>query len=281
MHCDWYAATIPDNVENVIGFLQNNLGGELKRLKSGLNGYSSRWVIDDEYGNANATILAGGNNNANPHAFASSDKAIYFRELVRDVWPEHSVTRIDVAEDMYADGLFEDFTERLRVHAKQNRVKVSTVGDWLTEGSPDGRTLYLGSPASAASIRLYEKGKQLANQMFIKHNFAVPEGFPLNMVRLELQVRPQKQQKAKAAGDELANFWGYAKWTSCVADDLLSVDVPRVEVNTWKQSDDDRAMMWLARQYGNVLSRRLEHLGSWCAVGQEIGDYVSKILSRR
>lgn len=277
MRCDWYAATIPDTPENVIGFLQNNIGGELKRLKTGLNGYSTRWTLDDENGNPNAIILAGGNNGANPHAFAGSEKAVYFRELVREVWPEHSVTRVDVAEDMYSDGLFEEFTGRLLEHGKRNRVKVSTVGDWLTDSSPDGRTLYLGSPTSSASIRLYEKGKQMANLIFTRNNWAIPDDFPINWVRLELQLRPRKQQKQQAAKEEIENFWGYSGWTREVADDLLSVDVPRVEVNNWKQSDDEKAMLWMARQYGNLLTRRLEALGDWCSVGREIGQYIEKL----
>lgn len=277
MRCDWYAATIPDTPQNVIGFLQNNIGGQLKRLKTGMNGYSNRWALDDENGNPNAIILAGGNNGANTHAFSGSEKAVYFRELVREVWPEHSVTRVDVAEDMYSDGLFEEFTGRLLEHSKRNRVKVSTVGDWLTDRSLDGRTLYLGSKTSSAQIRLYEKGKQMANLLFTRNNWEIPDDFPINWVRLELQLRPQKQQKEQAAKEELANFWGYAGWTREVADDLLSVDVPRVEVNNWKQSDDEKAMLWMARQYGNLLTRRLEALGDWCSVGREIGQYIEKL----
>ena len=58
---------------------------------------------------------------------------------------------------------------------------------------------------------------------------------------------------------------------------MLSVDVPRVEVNNWKQSDDEKAMLWMARQYGNLLTRRLEALGDWCSVGREIGQYIEKL----
>ena len=79
---------------------------------------------------------------------------------------EHSVSRIDVAEDMQEVGLFEKLTDSLLEHGKRNRVKVSTVGDWLTDDAIDGRTLYLGSPTSAATIRLYEKGKQICKSAF-------------------------------------------------------------------------------------------------------------------
>lgn len=277
MKCDWYSATIPDDPQTIISYMENNIGGTLKKLKSGLYGYSDRWVLDDDKGNANVTILAGGNNGANPNVFASGDNAIYFRELVREVWPEHSVTRIDVAEDMQGVGLFEELTDILLEHKDRNRVNISVVGDWLTDKSANGRTLYLGSPKSSASIRLYEKGKQIANQMFTKNGYGIPEGFPIDWVRLELQLRPKKQQKLKAASDDLVNFWGYSNWTKEVADEVFSLNVPRVKADEWKQTDDDRVMMWLARQYGNFLTRLLDKKGSWASVGEELGKYVKKM----
>ena len=78
MKCDWYAATLPDTPENVVSYMENNIGGTLKKLKSGLHGYSDRWVLDNEHGNANVTILAGGNNGANPHAFAVATMLFIF-----------------------------------------------------------------------------------------------------------------------------------------------------------------------------------------------------------
>ena len=182
---------------------------------------------------------------------------------------------------MTGSGLFEKLTDSLIEHGRRNRVKVSTVGDWLTDKSLDGRTLYLGAPTSSASIRLYEKGKQIANQIFTKNGYVVPEDFPLDWVRLELQLRPKKQQKIKAASDDLANFWGYANWTKEVADDVFSLDVPRVKADEWKQTDDERVMMWLAKQYGNFFSRLLDKKGSWASVGEEIGRYVRKAQSQK
>jgi len=36
-------------------------------------------------------------------------------------------------------------------------------------------------------------------------------------------------------------------------------------------------MLWMARQYGNLLTRRLEALGDWCSVGRAIGQYIEKL----
>lgn len=277
MKCDWYAATIPDEIQRVVSFLSENLGGSLRMAKTGLNGYANRGFLDDEGINL-ATLLWGGNNGANPHAFASSDQAEHFRNLVRDVWPEHSVTRVDVAEDM--DGgpeLFDDFTARLVEYAKGKRLSVSTVGDWLTEEAHEGRTLYLGSTSSPARVRLYEKGKQIAKEQFYSRGWGTPEGFPIDWVRLELQLRPQKAQKQKAATDELEQLWGYAGWTQDVAENLLSLSVPRVKGDVWKRSQDEEILSWVARQYGALFSRRLDALGgSWAKVGEELGQYVEQ-----
>ena len=30
MKCDWYAATLPDTPENVVSYMENNIGGTLK-----------------------------------------------------------------------------------------------------------------------------------------------------------------------------------------------------------------------------------------------------------
>lgn len=278
MFCDWYAATIPDSYQNVIGFISNNIGGNYKQMSKGVNGYDCRAVFDDENGNPNATILWGGNNGANPHAFASSDKAIDFRNLVREVWPEHSVTRIDVAEDFKEQGFFDECTARLLELAKKNRVKVSTVGDWLTDKSLDGRTLYVGSPTSSAYIRLYEKGKQIAHQAFTKNGLGIPDGMDLlDVVRLELQIRPKKSHKALAAKSSLEEMWGYSPWTQEVADELLNLSVPRVDLTEWKKSDDEQALKWLAKQYGGTLNRLADRYGSRQAVFDELWKAIDEL----
>lgn len=277
MQCDWYAATIPDNILNVQGFLMNNLGGTLKLGRSGLNGYRSRAFLEDEESKTTlATILWGGNNGANPHIFSTSDNAPDFMNLVRNTWSAHVVTRVDVAEDMDGGaGLFSDLTGRLVKFAEARRLSVSTVGDWLTADAKEGRTLYIGSKSSAAQIRLYEKGKQLAKDFWTTKGLCVPDGFPLDWVRMELQLRPQKGQRESAASASLEELWGYTAWTKAAADEFLSIDVPRVQGNVWKKSADERLLQWIAHQYGSLFRRRFDALGSdWAAVGEELSQYI-------
>lgn len=277
MQCDYYAATIPDSFYNISGYLTNNLGGVVVPAKSGLNGYKHRAFINNESsGDTLATVLFGGNNGANPHVFASSSAAIDLRNLTREIWDDHIVTRIDVCEDMNQKGLFEELQGKLVPIAKKNRVSVCVVGDWLSDDAEQGRTLYIGSKTSPTRIRLYEKGKEIAQKMFISRGFGIPENFPLDWVRLELQLRPQKSQREVAARDNLENMWGYSSWTQEVASCALDLEVEKVDGRKWTQTNTERAFSWIAQQYGNMLLSRKKALGSWEAIGAELGRYVEE-----
>lgn len=284
MICDWYQATISDNYQNVMGYISNNLNGKWKAATSGQMGYENRLWFNDNFDITVATLLFGSKNpnQQNPHLYSSAQNAQDVMNLLRLVYPnDHVVTRIDVAEDMNEDGLFDELQGRLMAIANKERLKTSVAGDWLTQNAPDGRTMYLGSPKSSMRVRLYEKGKQLANEMYISKGFQPPSDFPINWVRLEAQCRPQKQQRISAATAELTDIWGFSKWTQTVADDVLKLSVPRVKADVWHKSNDEQVFEWVARQYGNFFVRQFEKYGSWSDVGTEIGKYVEAYIQAR
>jgi DNA relaxase NicK len=76
------------------------------------------------------------------------------------------VTRCDIAVDDL-DGLHGDILTVVEAYKSGlfkrggNQPSVSQVGDWLTDNSPKGRTLYIGSRKGSAMMRIYEKGKEL------------------------------------------------------------------------------------------------------------------------
>ena len=112
---------------------------------------------------------------------------------------------------------------------------------------------------------------------FHENGYGIPEDFPLDWVRLELQLRPRKQQKIQAATEELVNLWGYSNWTREVADDVFSLDVPRVKADEWKQTDDERVMMWVAKQYGNFFTRMLDKKGLGQQWAKKLADMFAKL----
>lgn len=277
MVCDWYQTTIHDAIQNVVPMLEDALNCHVVEAKTGMMGYDWRGFLNDDEGITRATLLYGSRNpNQNkPHAFATSESAQKFMDVMRNEWAgRHTVTRIDVAEDMYGQGLFEEIQAKMVQLSKKQRITTSVAGDWLSDDKRGGRTIYLGAPTSDVRARLYEKGKEVANKLFFSKGYAVPEGFPMDWVRLELQCRPTRLQREVAATIPLEQFWGFAKWSNRLAEDVFSMSVPRVAQIDWKKSRDEEVLKWVGKQYGKLFLRRLDKLGSWEAVGKELGLYV-------
>lgn len=264
MQCDWYAATIKASENNVLSVLKSEYGTDVKDI-SGKNGYEDGIQFLNKFGDVEVTMFTGGNNGASPHVFASSDRAIKFREICRSEWTNnHEVTRIDVCEDF--DGGFEEMSEQLLTLANKKNLYIDQRGDWIRKNSKQGRTLYLGATTSPVRCRLYEKGKQLA-EAFTNTGLLPPKGFPIQMVRLEAQVRPVKHQRKVAAVCELKDIWGYSKWLQEVAKNVLETDAMRCSADAFRSTDRERALQFLVKQYGKTLSLKANELGSWGEVG--------------
>lgn len=278
MRFDWYAATIQEHPIELVQSLREDLGGEAKPTR-GMHGYSQGWEIADTQGRTLARVLAGGRN-GDPHAWASGEATQGFCEVVRGRWPDrHHVTRLDAAQDYAAPGSYERLREVVRRVARDNRVKGREI---VPEDLADGRTFYGGAPSSDVRARLYEKGKQMRGQLI----GGVPDGLMLvidgqeypfeDWTRLEVQVRPQRQAKKTAAYVTPEMGWAFASWTSAVAQEVMGLDLERIDGRCWQEPDDERSLRYLVRQYGNLLRRMKAEAGSWRAVGATLGELVDK-----
>lgn len=270
MKCDWYAATVPDDYQTVMGVLSNNLGGEWVKKPRGLNGYTTQFHLVDEFG-LNATLLAGGNNGSNPHVFASGDSAIYFSKLVKESWPEHVVTRVDVAQDLYEPGLYSRLSQKIVDVAKHRKIQRLEYKGFANDGRESGNTLYLGSPTSPTRLRFYEKGKQL-EQEYAKKGLAVPSGHK-DFVRLEIQYRPPKQMRENVAKMSFSDIWGVSHFTKDVAKMLLDLDIEKVYIDPKKSPTDEQAIYWLLRQYSPLANRH----GGWSKFGNELEKVAAEM----
>lgn len=264
MRFDWYAATISDDAHDVVRALATGLGADVLEARP-LNGYQHAVKLLAE-GSVVARVLWGGNGGA-PHAFATADDAPRFADLVRELWPDrHYVTRADVCAD------FDDGDETwARLYAStlavaiDRRLKKSQAGDWIDPD--DGRTFYIGARKSAVFARLYEKGKQL-------RSLATDGGASIsaNLVRLELVARPDGNARWRAATMHPDEFYGFADWSKQLAADVFALDVERVHIKERRESDDDRALYFAARQYGDHFERLAERLGGW----QHVGPWIQR-----
>ena len=181
-------------------------------------------------------------------------------------FPEHSVTRCDMAADTFFELPAQSVTATVMFDdcisiAKEMGLTTSVIGDWFGDG---GRTLYIGSPKSSYRMRIYEKGKQDDNSYI----------GGLSWVRFELICRPDKKRRADAAlltPQEIMGSWKYAARVLSVY--YKEVDITDSLNKVVRQSADlNSSLEFMCRQYKNHLIQ----LNKSCNTISEFGD---KILS--
>ncbi|MDQ4213307.1 replication initiation factor domain-containing protein [Microbacterium sp. ASV81] len=291
MRFDWYSATIRDDSYAVLHQVASALRATVENGRP-RNGYEFGALIrrDDS---TLCTILFGGAN-GDPHLIVSSDDCDEVVPMIRGLWPEdHYATRVDAAEDICEGvGTWDKLLEIMCAvsdpdldpeRVTRRRLKISQAGDWMRDAEdPEhtGRTFYVGSEKSAVRARLYEKGKQL-NEIARKQG--LPEVHDRNLCRVEVQVRPEKDSRWVAAKGTPEDAYGYADWSRDLLRRLTEANVERVHIRERRESDLERALSWMVKQYGEHLSTLAANLGDrrgpdWDKLG---ADLLRRVLKAR
>lgn len=193
--------------------------------------------------------------NPGVNCLATSSDAPALVDALRAFGLPHKPARMDACEDWHEDGLFDSMSGGLIKFAMDNRLAIEQQGDWVRGES---RTLYVGSKASPVYLCLYEKGYEQGGDA------------PRNWVRLEVRVKPAKQHKLACSLWEPEHCFA-AQWVPQALVALGWAQLQRRTIGTvWRQSDDDRARAAFLRQYGATISRWVDELGSWEALGPAI-----------
>jgi DNA relaxase NicK len=257
MRFDWYQATIPnahqDSVMEVLS--RSDFYGDWKqaRPQKGYDKAADFIVADEVFFRLN---YGGQNEEFGPNVLGSGSHAPKLAQVIREHFPHHRVSRVDSCEDYHHPDVYAYLRKKALKVAVDHKLKVREITKPI-KASDDGRTLYLGSPTSAISGRIYEKGKQL--------------GVSTEWVRAEIQVRPQKIMKDLAAQITPEQVWSLAKWSHALAVKMGHKDLKRVNVQIHKPSDHERAYLFMLKQYRKVLEQMNGSHGSWEAVGAQIG----------
>lgn len=274
---DWYQATVRDqdlaiDPHRLVDLMGDELGGSPEHGR-GLNGYEITTSLRSPEGQVLAKISYGGRN-LWPNVMASSDQAPALAQTLRMCLPRgHWVTRADVAYDVQGADAYASLRAPLLAAATAHNLKVYEIGD-PREGSTAGRTTNVGARTSVTCVRLYEKGLELRAKALTPE---AAEAIPADLVRLELECKPQKAPgRAAVALMEPEQVWGCSRWTKLLAADVLNLDVERVALAGRNPTDDERAMAVLARQYGRVLAREAERLGGWDVLGLSLGRTIER-----
>jgi hypothetical protein len=193
-----------------------------------------------------ATVLHGGPN-GQPNVEASGEQAPALADLLRSKGP-HRVTRCDVAVDLYGQGVYRQLEAIGLAIAEQHRLKSQRIHHPLNEHL--GSTLYLGSRKSPLFARIYEKGK--ADAAKYGHQDADLDPW----VRLELEVKPEKEMKALASTLPPEAFWGCGVWTRQLAQEALSMTSEPIPFRPLRRSNNDLAYYHACEQYAQVFRKR-------------------------
>jgi DNA relaxase NicK len=253
---DWYSASLDDPAQGVVQALLDNFQAASYRPARARNGYTD--AAELTFGD---TLFASVQWGGNPGTYVSStgSNAPAFAAFLRSLYPVHRVSRADIAIDYDGPGTFDYLDAKLREHAKEYNLRTSLSGDWID--GQHGRTLYLGSRSSPTFLRLYEKGKQL--QLDDRPDWT----------RLELEVKPSNPlSKLHLASAKPAAFFGASKWSAKLATLLGSTPPERVFAGSVRvPSDDERAFLFMLKQYGPLLERLADQLpGGLPAIGSHI-----------
>jgi hypothetical protein len=211
-----------------------------------------------------ASVYHGGHN-PHPNVKASGGDADrrhgdVLAGILRHEFPDHKVSRLDPAFDVRGDGLFDRIDALATDVWREQRALGRRFKDQRIGGSApeDGRTIYLGSRKSNLCMRAYEKGKE--------RYAATGDPFWLDysdLVRLELQVRPQKAFKRTAATIGPKEAWGCSPWSRRVMQGVAGMSPEPISLKIPRVSDHERAMRWLTAQGGRTILHQVEILGSW------------------
>ena len=290
MRFDYYSASIEDDSKPVIEVLWK-LGDELQPCHNLAKAYhfdKGYAVMRQDSGLVCKVFYKPG---SKPYAFASSDATDEFCDLVRNEWPDkHLVTRMDPCQDFYDVKARRKLTGIARRMAKDRRMRLSVICDPLDPTA--GQTTYLGSPSSEYRLRIYDKGweqfgklqKRLGRNADLLPKditFTMPGGQqvqPDQWIRAELQARPKEEAARRlAATCTPEQAWGMADWTHDLAKKAFALELQRIYIRAHKQSEDDKALRWMLRQYKGPLLRMASDLGGWDCVGLTLGEMLKEI----
>jgi len=244
LHWDWYQATLsaPGDVSSLLRALSGALGLAPEWVPGkGLYGYTVGYRLEGVPAGSVQVFVRPDD----VHVQASSSAAIPVAAYLRATWPDHRVSRADVALDTDDAGSFDRLWRQVHGLARNGaegggrKVSTSTAGDWID--GEKGRTLYAGGVSSRARVVVYEKGlEQLGKDPAC--------GASRDWTRVEWRLRPDTPEGKTWLGKATpAEAVGFTPFTAAVASALLAVGMSAPDAVRRFASQDP--LYWMVRQY--------------------------------
>lgn len=212
-------------------------------------------------------LTGGTGSSAGSSMFQAEHTAAEVYPVLQDMFPTHSVSRLDACEDYSGDGTWDRLEALLTRICTDHRVSMSPFGEghWRPDGTRDsskGRTWYCGSKSSPFRVVLYEKGLQLLAQ-----------GIPADptWVRLEVRIRPSSRAKETigSAGLVPSDLLGMSRWGVALGDALGVQDLTRYAIGSvWKPSEQEGMALKIVRMFDRGMDELLAQVGTPEEVGR-------------
>lgn len=259
MQFDYYAATLPCSLSHCKSSILSSFPGVFLDEKP-VRPYSHGLLHPDR----GFRVYHGGTNPL-PFFVSTGSDAEAGADFVRQHYPEHRVSRADVAHDFVSPGGFDRAVRILDPIARAAGVAVTFLGD-PAPGQKTGRTMYFGSPKSDVRLCVYEKGLHERGK---GRKSAAGDWF-----RIELRVRPRKDRKALTARLSGAEMWGLSRWTMKAAQQVLDLAPVHMPDATLRKSSADKAIDHMLKQYAQALRAFIDQHGR-----QHFDDRIDEILA--
>lgn len=245
---DWYEATF--EVLDPVGVAQtlaDRVGGSVSTAK-GRNGYALCAVVQAD-DHVLARVFYRSKRVMEVHVEVTGASCDDVVPVLREFWPDHRVSRADVAVDFEAS--FEELDAVVLAFAEDRNLKHR-----LFTNSDGGATRYLGARSSEVQMRVYKKSEELRAK-YPHQADEIPEG----IVRVEMIVKPNSKTKGRVCAMEPDEFFGLSKWGKAFASQFLDIEAERVPTHFREVTDWTRLAAHLGMQYGPAIQRRAEEVG--------------------
>lgn len=232
-----------------------------------INGYQEAYnlVCGDQ---VLCRCLTGGTGSASGSSmFQAEHTAATVYPVLQDMFPKHSISRLDAAEDYRGEGTWDKLEMLLTSICATHRVSMAPFGEghWRPDGTRDatkGRSWYCGSKSSPFRVVLYEKGLE-----------QIAKGIPADptWVRLEIRIRPSSKAKEHVGSARLSpvDLFGMSRWGVALGHALGAVDVPRMAIGSvWRPSEREEMALKIVRMFDRGMDQLLDQVGTPEEVGR-------------
>jgi hypothetical protein len=254
---DWYQFSTKMEARDVIE-LFDPLGQDdpFKDEKPKLKGYG--WAKKTGGPGGSVLIHYGGRNGDEygPNVVGTGPAAVKVADLVRGACVPHGVGRADVRLDFLGD--FDACRLQFIDRCNDAGMVARDHGSCPESVKQCGRSVYGGSPKSFYTPTLYQKGLQLG------------DGHPVDYLRLEHRFAPTKaHEKAQLSTMTPADMVGLRPVSRDLTEKITALAVAPYKLDRYPK--EKGPWYWMLKAYQKALREAHSDLGSWSAVGHQIG----------